>query len=659
MRGPRHITIEAWVLGVFISGLVVMLILLTLSWYNSVIYERAEDQAVRFNENLIVMGDLVLSLEQAESCQQEYLLLADEATRQDCGKILSDVQEKYLHLERLMGSDQENMDLSHRIRDLKDRKVLALTVMIELTKAGNRQASLTLLQARAGEMEMEQLRSALHNMRVTRRQELTELLSDSQKRASGSIALAIVLTLSAIAGLLTAYVVINRSLSARRRLTQVLAQDKSRDALTGLPNRSMFMDWGEQALTEARRIGASMAVLYLDLDLLSEVNKQLGTKGGDAALIEAGHRFRDAIRQTDMIARLCEDEFAILLSGTSSVSNVATLARRLIDVMSRPLLPELHELHIGVSIGIAVFPEDGHEIKDLLENAHKAMLAAKSQGKNRYRFYYDDANQLVSRQETLSQDLFNAVANKELYLLYQPKVDLDTGFMVGAEALLRWKHPFFGEVGPQEFIPIAEANGAILTIGAWVLRTICLQMVKWKRDQGFVRRISVNVSSRQLLESRLSSALEEFLAESQVPADMIEVELVERMLVEPAAAAEIDRLKSLGIRISIDDFGTGYSSLSYFRRFSIDMIKIDKSFVDGLPGDSSNATLTQTIIGMAQGMGIEVIAEGVETVEQADFLRLHGCRLVQGYLFARAMPPDDLVEWDASRQALGGDGEGI
>lgn len=280
MRGPRHITIEAWVLGVFISGLVVMLILLTLSWYNSVIYERAEDQAVRFNENLIVMGDLVLSLEQAESCQQEYLLLADEATRQDCGKILSDVQEKYLHLERLMGSDQENMDLSHRIRDLKDRKVLALTVMIELTKAGNRQASLTLLQARAGEMEMEQLRSALHHMRVTRRQELTELLSDSQKRASGSIALAIVLTLSAIAGLLTAYVVINRSLSARRRLTQVLAQDKSRDALTGLPNRSMFMDWGEQALTEARRIGASMAVLYLDLDLLSEVNKQLGTKGG-------------------------------------------------------------------------------------------------------------------------------------------------------------------------------------------------------------------------------------------------------------------------------------------------------------------------------------------------------------------------------------------
>ncbi|MDE1173710.1 MAG: EAL domain-containing protein [Parvibaculaceae bacterium] len=653
MRGPRHITVEAWILGIFVCGLVVMLMLFALSWYNSTQYTHAQERVVHLNEHILAMSSLLMALEQADGHQRGYLLLHEARYRDDCVRAIGDARQDYNRLQAIFADDRDSAGLVSRIGELEDRKIQELTVMLELVQAGNNQAAIVLLRAGAGRAEMDELRTLLSAMKVHRAQELEVLLQQSERRAGGSISLMIILSLGAIAGLVTAFVLMNRSLGARRRLNLELSKDKSRDELTGLPNKAMFMDWGYSALAGARREDVHMAMLYLDLDLLSEVNKLLGTRGGDAALVEAARRFQGAIRQTDMIARLGEDEFGILVSGASSVSNVATLARRLIDVMARPLLPELHEIHIGVSIGIAIFPDDGKDMRDLLANGRQSMLTAKSQGKNRYRFHFDNANQLVSRQETLSQDLFNAVANKELYLLYQPQIDLQTGEMVGAEALLRWRHPYFGDVGPQEFIPIAEASGSILTIGAWVLRTACEQMVRWQTELGFLRRISVNVSSRQLLDSRVSNALAEFLSESGIPPDMIEIELVERMLVEPRAADEIDRLKAIGVRISIDDFGTGYSSLSYLKRFSIDMIKIDKSFVDGLPEDSSNASLTPTIIGMAQGMGIEVIAEGVETPAQAGFLLSHGCRLAQGYLFAKPMSSGQLIDWVQTRGLTG------
>jgi diguanylate cyclase (GGDEF)-like protein/PAS domain S-box-containing protein len=430
------------------------------------------------------------------------------------------------------------------------------------------------------------------------------------------------------------------------RLAEQKVQELARiDGLTGLPNRNMFLGELDRAIVRGRRKGEPFAVYFIDLDRFKTVNDTLGHDAGDELLKTMAQRLRMALRESDLVARLGGDEFVVLVEGDANVPSLTLVAQKLLAAIGEPMLLHGHRFHVTGSIGIGLFPSDGEDSATLLKHADAAMYLAKEKGKNNVQFYTAELARQAAREFELESALRQALLNDELLLYFQPKVHIAGGHMVGVEALLRWQHPTRGMVPPMDFIPLAEERGLIVPIGRWVIQAACQQIRDWRSTGLHAPAVAVNLSARQFASDTLVDDIKTALAAHQVEPAYLAVELTESVLMsDPERASHVLRqLHQLGIRISIDDFGTGYSSLSYLKRFPARTVKIDRSFIAGLPGDRDDVAITEAVIAMAHSLGLIVVAEGVETAEQLDTLRRLRCDEAQGYLLGRPMPAAELA----------------
>ncbi len=429
------------------------------------------------------------------------------------------------------------------------------------------------------------------------------------------------------------------------------------DALTDLPNRVSFAEHLEEAVRRAKRARWPLAVMFLDADQFKRVNDSLGHEAGDQLLRVLAARISASVRETDLLFRMGGDEFTVLLEDVRGPEEAASVAQRILEAMREPLQLQHHELTVSVSIGIAMYPKDDDSGERLVQSADTAMYRAKELGRNRYAFFTPEMNERVESQLLLEAALRRALKQSEFRLHYQPRVTTG-GRIMGVEALLRWAHPERGLVEPAQFIAALEETGLIVPVGTWVLREACRQAAAWQDAGHAPLRVSVNLSSRQFRSETLVDAVAEALREARLDAQWLEVELTESLLMENLDRAMVimGRLKELGVGILIDDFGTGYSSLGYLKRFPIDGLKIDRSFVRDLANSRKDAAIVESIAALAQSLGIGLVAEGVEQPRQAEFLRAHYCTELQGYLFGRPMAAAALEEILRQPAALAGSG---
>jgi diguanylate cyclase (GGDEF)-like protein len=429
---------------------------------------------------------------------------------------------------------------------------------------------------------------------------------------------------------------------AERRLAY-LAQF---DALTGLPNRNLVQDRLAQTIADARREQRHAAVLYIDLDRFKLVNDSFGHDTGDRLITLVGERLGRCTRRGDTLGRISGDEFAVVLADLAHPDDAAVVAQKILDTLARPLDLDGNEIYVTGSIGISIFPNDSEDAETLLKNADMAMYRVKKSTRNGYRFFTSKMNQRSMARMQLNTDLRHAVARNEFQLFYQPKVDLSSGTLTGTEALLRWNHPQRGTVSPAEFIPALEDSGLIVAVGEWVLHEACRQVQEWRREGLEPVPVAINLSARQFRRKDLDAEIRRALAASGVPPCLLDLEITESSLVEDPedAVRVLGNLRAAGLKISVDDFGTGYSSLAYLTRFPLSAVKIDRSFVNAADSDGNAAAIVRAVIDMAHNLRYTVIAEGVETERQSEFLRRHGCDQAQGYLFGRPMPAHEMAK---------------
>ena len=444
----------------------------------------------------------------------------------------------------------------------------------------------------------------------------------------------------------TKYTGILRDVGERKRAEERIRQLAHYDDLTGLPNRALFSQLLEQALSESNFSGSQAAVLFIDLDRFKLINDTLSHDSGDKVLQMVARRLTEAVPRRDTIARFGGDEFVVLMRDCNIPTDAADAAQKLLNAIAQPVPLEDQEFHLTASIGISTFPNDGQSAQTILKNADVAMYCAKEHGKNNYQFYSSQMNLHSFERLVLERFLRRALEQEEFQLYYQPKIDLVTGCLTGMEALLRWMHPGMGMISPTKFIPLAEETGLIVPIGAWVLRTACAQVRAWQLQGLPPLRVAVNLSARQFAHDDLHASIERVLEQTGLAPELLELEITESLTMDNPehATALLKKLKALGIRLAIDDFGTGYSSLGYLKRFPIDNVKIDRSFIKDIPNDEDDVAITQAVIAMSHSLRLKVIAEGVETAEQLAFLRTHGCDEAQGYLFGAPMPAEDFVK---------------
>lgn len=418
------------------------------------------------------------------------------------------------------------------------------------------------------------------------------------------------------------------------------------DALTGLPNRIALAVKAQTALTEAQHHSTQLALLVLNVDRLKPINDSLGHHVGDELLLHISRRLRTVLRRNDTLARLAGGEFTVLATGLHTARDTETIAIKMLEALQQPFQAGAVTVHPSISIGISMFPLDGDSFVKLLSRANSAMRYAKSSGRGTYRFYAAEMSRMNEDQLAIENDLREALERGQLELHFQPKVDIATGRVRSAEALIRWPHPTRGMVPPSVFIPVAEETGMILPIGEWVLREACRKMREWIDGGMTPVRVAVNLSAKQFHDADLVSVVHSALTDACLQPGYIELELTESALMNnpEESAATLENLSAMGVHISIDDFGTGYSSLSYLRRFPLDKLKIDRSFIRDLITNSDDKCIVRAIISLAHSLRLRVVAEGVETSQQLEFLRELGCDQYQGYYCSPAVPADQFVE---------------
>jgi len=435
-------------------------------------------------------------------------------------------------------------------------------------------------------------------------------------------------------------------ITERKRSETYIRHMAHHDELTGLPNRTLLQERAALAIDAVRQTGKRMAVLLLDLDRFKQINDSLGHHAGDVVLCTVAARLKHVVRASDTVARMGGDEFVILLPNIDSAQQAERVAGKLLQAMTEVVQAGNHRLTVTPSIGIACYPQDGEDLATLLRSADVAMYQSKTSGRNGYTLYTPQMHTASARRLELEGDLRLALERDELSLHYQPLVSLDTGDIIGVEALLRWQHASRGFISPVDFIPIAEDTGLIVSIGEWVLRTACMEMSLLRQRTGQRLSVAVNLSPRQLRASNLTTVITEALGNAGWAAEDLELEITESMVVEnpDASIAAMQRLRAMGMGLAIDDFGTGYSSLSYLTRFPVAKLKLDRSFVRGLPDNERDAAIATSVVAMGHGLKLKVLAEGIETAEQMQFLRGLGCEMGQGYFFAKPMPLEALYK---------------
>jgi diguanylate cyclase (GGDEF)-like protein/PAS domain S-box-containing protein len=439
-------------------------------------------------------------------------------------------------------------------------------------------------------------------------------------------------------------VLTSRDITERKRAEERALYLANYDVLTGLPNRFLMQDRLSQACAQAHRNGLHVAVMHVDLDRFKVINETLGHYVGDALLKQAAERLKKNSREIDTVARVGGDEFTIVLPNVTTLPALSAFAEKILAELMRPFPSEGQDVFVSASIGISLYPDDAKGLDDLVKHADAAMARAKSTGRNNYQFFTRELNEAVQERLLMEGGLRTALKREEFRVVYQPKIDLGTREIVGAEALIRWSHPTLGVISPARFVPVAEDSGMVAQIGEWVLRAVCRQIRAW-HDSGLSLPVAVNVSARQFQQADLAELVLSVLSETKVPAHLLEIELTESAVMQDAetSVVALERLKSFGVQISIDDFGTGYSSLSYLKRLPLDVLKIDQSFVRDISSDPNDAAIVRTIITLARSLGMKVIAEGVETEAQLAFLNAYGCQYAQGYIFG---PPTSAEEFE-------------
>jgi diguanylate cyclase (GGDEF)-like protein/PAS domain S-box-containing protein len=442
------------------------------------------------------------------------------------------------------------------------------------------------------------------------------------------------------------FVSIVEDITQRKQSERLLRRQAQYDALTGLPNRIVCQDRLSQALLHARRRACSTGVLFMDLDGFKLVNDTLGHDTGDRLLQEAARRFSASIRAEDTVARVGGDEFVVILHELSEPGDAALVAQKIVASMREPFRLDTHESFVNVSIGIAVFPNDGEDNDTLLRHADMALHQAKASGRNNHQFYTAAMNNSSLERLLLENDLRRALERDEFTLHYQPKVSLASGAVTGFEALLRWHRNSHGAVSPGVFIPVLERSGMMVQVGDWAIDAVCAQLAAWRRTGLPVRPVAVNLSARQFLHHDIAQVIATALERHGVPPELFEVEVTESdaMANVQETARVLEGLRARRIRVAIDDFGTGYSSLAYLKRLPVDTLKLDRSFITGLPADADDASITRAVLTMAHNLGLSVVAEGVETEAQRRFLAEQACDEMQGFLFSRPLPAAQCAE---------------
>ncbi len=441
-------------------------------------------------------------------------------------------------------------------------------------------------------------------------------------------------------GIITNFVSIAHDISDRKHADETIKRLAFYDPLTTLPNRMLFKERLERALLQAKRSETLFSVMYMDLDRFKAINDTLGHLVGDKLLIEVGKRIKNCLREQETVSRLGGDEFAIIILDIQNPSSAGRVAQKIIDTFTPPFNIDGHEIFISTSIGISVYPNDAEEMEQLIKQADDALYLAKGAGRNGYEFFSESSNSQSIRRLLIETNLRKALNRGEFSLNYQPKIDLKTDSVIGTEALLRWFNPAIGQVSPTEFIPIAEDTGLIVPIGEWVIAQACQDTQSWQKNHQIKLPVAINLSARQFQHDGLLEKIDTIIASSGINPSLLEFEITESMLMhKPDLAIDVmQQFKLRGLKLSIDDFGTGYSSLSHLKRFPVDALKIDKSFVLDIATDQDDASIVKSVIALAHNMNLKVIAEGVEDKNQLDFLRNENCDQVQGFYFS---PPEN------------------
>ncbi len=444
----------------------------------------------------------------------------------------------------------------------------------------------------------------------------------------------------------------DRQISEAEERLELLAH---RDALTDLPNRVLFRERLDRAIQYAERTHQSITIICLDIDRFNTINNTLGHAIGDRMMQAIAERLNRFVPPCDTVARLRGDEFAIAIAGLNTTEEIEGFVEQLLDTLSRPYALYGHNIFITASVGVASYPRHATYADGLMEKADMAMYAAKQQGRNGYRLYSAELDTMASESMALENSLRRGLDREEFRLYYQPQVDLRSGQIVAVEALLRWQHPSLGLVGPDRFIPLAEETGTIQRLGQWVLGEACQQFRQWQDAGLTLQRVAINLSTQQFRQgSKLREIIDAAIAAAGIGYNNIELEVTESTILrsESDVRDTLMRLQGLGTRVAIDDFGTGYCSLSYLKQFPVNVLKIDRSFVMDLPADKHDAAISASIVDLARSLSLQVVAEGVETQEQLEFLRQHGCDFIQGYLFSPPLPPAELEELMRNPAAL-------
>jgi len=448
---------------------------------------------------------------------------------------------------------------------------------------------------------------------------------------------------------------VSRDITERKHAEERIQYLATHDVLTGLPNRMMFSQLLNQAIESSRRHERQFAILFIDLDRFKIINDTMGHDAGDELLTEMAKRFRQSLRavdvvgrpkeRNDVVGRLGGDEFIILIEEITDLNQVAVVAQRVLSTAMEPMIILGEECRVTASIGVSVYPGDGEDELTLLKKADMAMYFAKEEGKNNVQFYSQNTQSQAFERLSIETNLRKALERNELYLEYQAKMDLKTGAITGVEALLRWKNPILGSITPTQFIPVAEETGMIVSIGRWVMKTACAQNIDWQNQGLPPVRVAVNLSLRQLMDDKLLEDIKAALDDSGMPPNLLELEITESMVMyKPERLIEVlTKIKKMGVRLALDDFGTGYSSLAHIKQFPIDTLKVDRSFIRNLSQNSEDKAIIEAIIAMGKTLSLNVVAEGVETMAQDEFLREHICDEMQGFYFSKPVAPDQFA----------------
>ena len=525
-------------------------------------------------------------------------------------------------------------------------EVERFSALIEIDRKKGLSAAIRSISATGGAARIRLVENIVQDLLAAEDAQLAARTAQSRRSSDLSVFTAAIATLFNLGLLGIVVLLARREIRERRQAEEVVKFAATHDPLTGLPNRVLLAERVNRAVASAKGQARTSAVLFIDLDRFKNINDALGHEAGDRLLQNVADRLVRCVRRSDTVARQGGDEFVVLVEAFETPRDLTQVAEKILAEVAQPMTVYGKEFQITASVGISTFPADGEDLRALLKNADIAMYRAKQQG-NAYQFYARQMSAHSVERLELEAALRQSLERDELRLHYQPKVEARTGRVTGIECLLRWQHPTLGMLQPDQVVPLAEETGLIVPIGKWALRTACLQARAWARQGLPLLRIAVNLSARQFMSPTLLDDVVETIAETEMDARLVELEVTESMMMrEPEEAVELlRRLKAIGVRLTIDDFGTGYSSLAYLKRLPIDCVKIDASFVRGIPVDASDVAITETIIAMSRNLSLKVVAEGVETRDQARFLEQGGCDEMQGFYFSKPLPAEGLAAY--------------